>query len=177
MRRAARDGLSVKASEEYITLQEKEAIFLMDGLMNEKGNIDPQLRRYVVLSGDFALSNCLYHSTAAATVLGAVYAYPPIGINDPIVHRVENYVDRMLKAAIPGVFIRKVAISAAKEIPKLIGNYVVDIFPWMLNVPEAIAKWKREGLTWFRKDTELFKSLIEDTKTGLVRTTFVPLWK
>ncbi len=43
-----------------------------------------------------------FSSTAAATVLSAVYAYPPISIGDHLVEKVENYVDRMLKAALPG---------------------------------------------------------------------------
>lgn len=49
MRRAAHNGLSAKAAEGYAPLQEKEVIHLVHGLLHEKGNIDPQLRRYVVL--------------------------------------------------------------------------------------------------------------------------------
>ncbi|TDL15532.1 cytochrome P450 [Rickenella mellea] len=131
MRRAANNGLSLKAAQEYTPLQEKEAIYLLHGLLHEKGNIDPQLRR-----------------TAAATVLSAVYAYPPISIGDHLVEKVENYVDRMLKAALPG-------------------NYLVDIFPFMMYIPTWMAKWKSEGYAWFKKDTDMFLGLVDDVKTGL----------
>ena len=40
--------------------------------------------------------------TAAASVLGAIYSYPAISVHDPVVEKVENYVDRLLKAALPG---------------------------------------------------------------------------
>ncbi|KDR82192.1 hypothetical protein GALMADRAFT_276748 [Galerina marginata CBS 339.88] len=131
MRRAAHDGLSIKAAENYTPLQEKEAIHLLHGLLHEKGRIDPQLRR-----------------TAAATVLSVVYSYPPIQTNDPLVTKVEHYVDRMLKAALPG-------------------NYFVDIFPWMMHIPTALARWKREGYAWFKKDTDMFLGLAKDVKAGL----------
>jgi cytochrome P450 len=131
MRRAANDGLSLKAVESYMPLQEREATLLLHGLLHEKGKIDPQIRR-----------------TAAATVLSAVYAYPLISTNDPLVAKVENYVDRMLKAALPG-------------------NYLVDIFPFMMHIPKFLAKWKREGYAWFKKDTDMFLGLIEDTRKGL----------
>ena len=48
------------------------------------------------------ISSQFVDRTAAAMILGAVYAYPPIEIGDPVVQKVENYVDRMLKAALPG---------------------------------------------------------------------------
>ncbi len=52
----------------------------------------------------------------------------------------------MLKAALPG-------------------NYFVDIFPWMMHIPQWIpgARWKREGFEWFKKDTDMFQQLVEDT--------------
>lgn len=130
MRRVAHDGLSVKAAETYTLLQEKEAVYLLRGLLHEKGSIDPQLRR-----------------TAAATVLSAVYSYPPIEINDPVVTRVEEYVVRMQKAALPG--------------------HLLDIFPWMMRIPTSLVKWKREGYAFFKKDTDMFLGLLDDVKKGL----------
>lgn len=49
MRRAASQGLSPKAARDYTPLQEKEAINLLAGLLEEKGQIDPHLRRFVRL--------------------------------------------------------------------------------------------------------------------------------
>ncbi|KAK7683862.1 hypothetical protein QCA50_013240 [Cerrena zonata] len=131
MRRAANGGLSVKAALSYTPLQEKEAIYFLDNLLNEKGQLDLQIRR-----------------TAAATVLSAVYAYPPIKLSDPIVVKVENYVERMLKAALPG-------------------NYMVDFFPAMMYIPTWMAKWKREGYAWFKRDTDMFLGLADEVKQGL----------
>ena len=45
---------------------------------------------------------------------------------------------------------------------------MVDIFPWMKSLPLWAAKWKREGYSWFKKDTDLFLGLIDDSKVGLV---------
>ena len=93
-----------------------------------------------------------FSRTAAATVLSAVYAYPPIKLSDPIVVKVENYVERMLKAALPG-------------------NYMVDFFPAMMYIPTWLAKWKREGYAWFKRDTDMFLGLVDEVKQGLVRAT------
>ena len=45
MRRAANGGLSVKAALSYTPLQEKEAIYFLNNLLNEKGQLDLQIRR------------------------------------------------------------------------------------------------------------------------------------
>lgn len=42
------------------------------------------------------------YRSAAATILKTVYSYPDVSDGDPVIHKVENYVDRMLKAALPG---------------------------------------------------------------------------
>jgi hypothetical protein len=47
------------------------------------------------------------------------------------------------------------------------GNYFVDIFPWMMHIPTSLARWKREGYAWFKKDTDMFLGLLEDVKEGL----------
>ncbi|PSR85633.1 hypothetical protein PHLCEN_2v5362 [Hermanssonia centrifuga] len=134
MRKAANIGLSNAASQEYTPMQEKEAIHLLHGLMDGQSTVDAQIRR-----------------TSASTVLSAVYAYPLLeSTSDPCFVQVESYVDRMLKAALPG-------------------NYFVDIFPWMMHIPQWMpgARWKREGFEWFKKDTDMFQQLVEDTHTEL----------
>lgn len=47
MRRAATSCLSAKVAQEYTTLQEMESVNLLQNLLQEKGNIDPLLRRLV----------------------------------------------------------------------------------------------------------------------------------
>ncbi len=55
---------------------------------------------------------------------------------------------------------------------KYVGNYFVDIFPFMMYIPTWMAKWKREGYAWFKKDTDMFVGLVEDVKAGLVSVSF-----
>ena len=97
-------------------------------------------------------------------ILSAVYAYPPLPQSTAsvipsrsaieaaaLVAKVEDYVARMLKAALPG-------------------NYLVDFFPWMMYIPAWFpgATWKREGYAWFRKDTDMFVGLVKQTESALV---------
>lgn len=132
MRRAANFGLSAKVVVDYAPILEREAINLARGLLHlQAGTIDLELRR-----------------TAAATVLGVVYAHPDVKVDDPVVQKVDAYVTRMLKAALPG-------------------NYLVDIFPLMIYLPSWLAKWKRDGYAWFEKDTNMFIALLNEAKSGL----------
>ncbi|KAJ7436776.1 cytochrome P450 [Mycena galericulata] len=108
-----------------------EANTLLHNLINAEKSLDDQLRR-----------------TAASTVLGVVYAYPPVSFEDPLVQRVEDYVDRLLKAALPG-------------------NYLVDIIPVMKHLPLWLAPWKRHGYSWFKQDTEMWLNLVDNVRSGL----------
>lgn len=48
------------------------------------------------------------------------------------------------------------------------GAYLVEIFPVMKRFPSWIAKWKREGLEWYAKDTEMFEGFLADVKGRMV---------
>ncbi|KAJ3558603.1 hypothetical protein NM688_g820 [Phlebia brevispora] len=122
MRKAANTALSAAAAARYTTLQEKEA-------------------------------RCF---------LQVIYAYPPLprpasssqetDINEAstLIKNVEDYVSRMLKAALPG-------------------NYLVEFFPWMMYIPAWFpgAAWKRQGRMWFRRDTNMFLDLVAETKAAI----------
>lgn len=58
--------------------------------------------------------------------------------------------ERVVKAAAPGAFL-------------------VEIMPWMLHLPDSIAKWKREGKQRFKEDSEMFKSFLGDVRKQVVR--------
>lgn len=59
-----------------------------------------------------------FHRVAASTILSIVYDYPTLeSINDPTLKNIEDYVLRLSHAAMPG-------------------SYFVNIFPWMLHIPE-----------------------------------------
>jgi len=71
----------------------------------------------LLLSADFNLEK-QFHRVAASTILSIVYDYPTLeSIHDPAVKKIEDYVLRISHAAVPG-------------------SYFVNIFPWMLYIPE-----------------------------------------
>lgn len=72
-----------------------------------------------------------------------------------------------------GAFIGKIYRTIGRIVHACMpGACLVEIFPSMLHLPAIFAKWKREGLEWFRKDTEMFEGLFDDAKTKLVGTKF-----
>src|SRR5712691_9712057 len=65
-----------------------------------------------------------FHRSAASTILSILYDYPTLkSIHDPTLEKIEEYILRTSHAAIPG-------------------TYFVDIFPWMMYIPE------RSGITF-----------------------------
>lgn len=48
------------------------------------------------------------------------------------------------------------------------GAYLVELFPFMKKFPSWIAKWKREGEGWHRKDTEMFEGFINGVSEKIV---------
>ena len=96
-------------------------------------------------------------SSAASTVLSAVYAWDPIeSKDDPLVTRINDLMHRLVRAALPGA-------------------YFVEIFPWMKYLPSWMAKWKREGLEWFRKDSMMFEGFyagVQETMASVVSIMF-----
>jgi hypothetical protein len=61
-----------------------------------------------------------FHRSAASTILSIVYDYPTIlSDHDPTLQKIEAYNFRLSKAGIPG-------------------SYFVDIFPWMIHIPERL---------------------------------------
>jgi len=84
-------------------------------------------------------------------VLSAIYAWPPIDkSNDALVDRINDLMHRLVHAALPGAFL-------------------VEIFPAMKRLPSWMAKWKREGLEWHRKDTEMFQGFMDGVQKTMVR--------
>lgn len=76
--------------------------------------------------------------------------------NDPIVHDINACMHRLTGAAVPGTFL-------------------VDVFPIMKNLPEWAAKWKREGLAWFRHDSAMFNGWLNRVRKDMVSGTLLPL--
>lgn len=88
--------------------------------------------------------------SAASTVLTAVYGWLPIDTSaDTLVTRINALAERIVHACAPGA-------------------YFVEIFPSMLYLPEWLAKWKREGRAWFRKDTNMFEGFFDEVAMKMV---------
>ena len=111
-----------------------------------------------------------FHRTGASAIMSIVYDYPTLeSINDPAVKNIEDYVLRISHS------IRS-------------GGYLVDIFPWMMYIPERsrillvvsicmltyadkrFAKWKQQGLKQFTEDYAMFKGLLDRVRVDLVRS-------
>ncbi|KAF9463397.1 cytochrome P450 [Collybia nuda] len=146
MRRAVHEGLNVQAAEKYRPLQEIEASRLVNNLLRDPDNWDDHFggKIYSVIMS--VRSNNHHHRSAASTVLCSVYGWNPIEPrDDPVVQRINDILHRMARAALPGA-------------------YLVEFFPTMIYLPKWMAKWKREGLEWFAKDTKMFGDFLSDVE-------------
>ncbi|RPD67493.1 cytochrome P450 [Lentinus tigrinus ALCF2SS1-7] len=75
----------------------------------------------------------------ASSILTAVYGWPRISAKDkPVIQRIHAHTARIASAVVPG-------------------RFLVDIIPAMKYLPTRIAKWKREGLDWHERETEMFE--------------------
>ncbi|KIM35577.1 hypothetical protein M413DRAFT_347955, partial [Hebeloma cylindrosporum] len=94
--------------------------------------------------------------TAASTVLSAVYGWPPIeSKDDPLVTRINDLMHRLIRAALPGA-------------------YLVEIFPVMKRLPAWIAPWKKWGLDWYKKDSEMFQGFYDGVAKSVREGDFKP---
>ena len=88
----------------------------------------------------------------ASSMLAIIYRWSWVDPQtDSVVRQIFDLSHRIAYAAVPG-------------------NSSVDIFPWMIYMPEWMAKWKRTGRACFRKDTDMFVSLMNHVKHRMVRT-------
>ena len=150
LRKAGHEGLNIRAAEKYQPLQEVEAAAMVIGIMKDPDHWDDHLRRYVCCFAVLLIGLIDSPSTAASTVLTAVYGWPPIeSKDDPLVTRINDLMHRLIRAALPGA-------------------YLVEIFPVMKRLPTWIAPWKKWGLEWYKKDSEMFLGFYDGVAKTLV---------
>ena len=53
------------------------------------------------------------------------------------------------------------------------GNYLVEFFPWMLYIPESLARWKREANAGYRFFSEMFIGMFHDVEIRIVSHFFL----
>ncbi|KAI0031068.1 cytochrome P450 [Vararia minispora EC-137] len=88
---------------------------------------------------------------AASTIMSVMYDTPTIADEeDPSVKAINAMVTRLTNAAMPGA-------------------YMVEFFPFMKYIPASLAKWKRDALEWYRRDTAVLSRLFGDVRRRMVR--------
>ncbi|KAK7683860.1 hypothetical protein QCA50_013238 [Cerrena zonata] len=129
LRKAAHMGLNLHAAEAYFPIQEREATLLVKSVLENPSDWDNHLQK-----------------SAASTILSIVYGTEPLkSREDPIVLRINHFMERMLKAALPG-------------------NYMVDMFPVLNKLPPWLAKFKREGMAAHKDFTAMFSEFLQGVK-------------
>lgn len=90
--------------------------------------------------------DCLKRSTAS-NILTAVYGRERLTPKDkPLITRIHAHTARIAGAVVPGA-------------------YLVEIFPFMKHFPTWMAKWKKDGLDWYKRETDMFEKLCDDIDT------------
>ena len=142
--------MNILAAEKYQPLQEVEAATMVIDIMKDPDHWNDHLKRYVYCFAILLIGLIASSSAAASTVLSAVYGWPPIeSKDDPLVTRIHEFVHRLVHAALPGA-------------------YVVEIFPVMKHFPTWMAPWKKWGLEWYKKDSEMFEGFYDGVAKTLV---------
>ncbi|CAL1709874.1 unnamed protein product [Somion occarium] len=130
LRKAAHMGLNLHAAEAYFPIQEREAALLVKSVLEDPSDWDNHCQK-----------------SAASTILSIVYGTEPLkSREDPIVLRINHFMECMLKAALPG-------------------NYMVDIFPILNKLPPWLAKFKREGMAAHADFTAMFSEFLQGVKS------------
>ena len=110
-----------------------------------------------------------FQRLSASTIMSILYDHSTVvSEHDQTLKKIDAYNLRLSKAETPG-------------------SYFVDIFPWMVHIPERswlpfyffivdtdtrptrFARWKREGLRQFTEDYAMFKGLLNRVRVDLVR--------
>ena len=148
--KAGHEGLNIRAAEKYQPLQEVEAATMVIDMINDPDHWNDHLKRYVYCSATPLIVLIDPSSTTASMVLSAVYGWPPIeSKDDPLVTQINDQVHRLIRAALPG-------------------TYLVEIFPVMKHLPTWMAPWKKWGLEWYKKDSEMFEGFYDGVAKTLV---------
>ncbi|KAI9454042.1 cytochrome P450 [Lactarius psammicola] len=99
-----------------------------------------------------------FQRVGASATMSILYDYPTLmSEHDTIIEEIDDYNKRVAYAAMPG-------------------NFLVDLFPWMMYIPERFAKWKRTGLQQAAEYHGMFQRLLNrvqgDLANGGTRPSF-----
>jgi len=90
-----------------------------------------------------------FYRLTTSLIMSILYDHPTImSEHDETIKYIEAYNVRVSHAAAPGA-------------------NLIDIFPWMIHIPERFARWKREGLRQFHEDYAMFSNLLNRVRVDL----------
>ncbi|KAK7449178.1 hypothetical protein VKT23_013327 [Stygiomarasmius scandens] len=138
MRKASHEGFNKAVVHRYHPFQFRESVLLTSSLIAKPVDWDNHLRR-----------------SAASSVMSVVYATPPVEENDPSVKNVNDHVNRLTRANLPGA-------------------HFVQFIPWLRYVPASLAAWKRNALEWHAHDSRMFGSLLKTVRDDVAKGTAKP---
>ncbi|KAH8997761.1 cytochrome P450 [Lactarius hatsudake] len=105
-------------------------------------------RQFAVITTFFVKKKHFQRAAASATMT-ILYDYPTLETeNDENLKEILAYAERQSTTSAPGA-------------------YLVELFPWMLHIPERFARWKYEGNRDFTPFNNLFESLFNRVLSAL----------
>ncbi|THU76606.1 cytochrome P450 [Dendrothele bispora CBS 962.96] len=134
MRRASNIALGIKISSNYYCVQSQQALMLTHGILSQPDRWGFHVQR-----------------ASISTMLSILYDIPPIqSLSDPRAIFMENLVDRISKALLPGA-------------------YLVEILPILSRLPLFLSKWKRDAQRDFRNYSKVFEDMFRSIKEKFVK--------
>lgn len=106
MRRAAHEGMNKAVASRYHPIQTTEAVALCQGLLRDADSWDDHFRRWDSPKSTSAISQSeisYFLRAAASSVMSITYGSPMLeSVEDPAIKKVNDFVERIVKAAYPG---------------------------------------------------------------------------
>lgn len=127
-------------------------MLLVESLGKDSKNWSDHIKRSVALcslSQRVKLIILLIYRQIASVTLSFSYSLPPLEVDDPLIQRVSAFDRGIEEAARPGA-------------------YLVEIFPWMNHLPLWMCKWKRDGMAWHERYSDMFLEFYRDAKRRAV---------
>ncbi|KAH9996919.1 cytochrome P450 [Russula vinacea] len=92
-----------------------------------------------------------FERASASATMSMLYDYPTLeDEHDKTLTEVHAFLDRMSAASAPGA-------------------HLVEIFHWMIHIPERFAKWKREGVEYFKQHSAMFSGLLDAVSKDIAK--------
>ncbi|KAH9990619.1 cytochrome P450 [Russula vinacea] len=92
-----------------------------------------------------------FQRSSASATMSILYDYPTLeNEHDKTLTEIHAFIDRLSAASAPGA-------------------HLVELFPWMIHIPMRFAKWKREGMEYFKQYSAMFKGLLDTVSNDLTK--------